>query len=97
MRRAMIAWTLAVLVWCAPAALSAAPPSRPLALTPAQFEGLRQIQTQEEHMVLLDVRASYSSEREAQMEAKLLADDISTAATQVGWPAALLTILLIAL
>lgn len=97
MRRAMIAWALLVLVLIAPAVSVAAPPARPLPLTAAQFDGLRQIQAAEEHVALLHVRASYSSEHEAQMEANLLADDITTGLTQAGWPAALLTILLIAL
>lgn len=74
---------------------SAAPPARPLQLTAAQLDRLCQIESQTQHVAILDVRASYTSEREAKLETTRLADDISTAAYQFGWPGTILLIVLL--
>ena len=91
---AFLALTAAVVV--APGTASATPPGRPLQITPAQFDRLCQLETQAEHAAILDVQASYTSEREAKLEATRLADDISAGAVQFGFPGAILLILLAA-
>jgi len=96
MRSAIILLALTAMVLVCGSIASAAPPPRPLQLTPAQFDQLCQLETQAEHVAVLDVRASYTSEREAKLEATRLADDVSTAAYQFGWPGTILLILICA-
>lgn len=95
MRCVTILFVLVVTVLVVGNVASAAPPTRPLQLTSTQFDRICQIETQAEHTAILDVHASYTSEREAQMDKTRLVDDISTAAYQFGWPGAILMILLI--
>lgn len=73
----------------------AAGPGRPLELTPDQFTQLEQLQAEPAHGSLMDLHASYSSEREERIEADRIANDISTGAMQAAWPV-ILTIVLIA-
>ena len=94
MRCAIAILALTAVVFVAGAVASAAPPARPLQLTEAQFDRLSQIETQPEHAAILDVRASYTSEREARLETTRLADDISIGAYQFGWPGAILILIL---
>ncbi len=79
-----------------PAAVIAAPPTRPQALTPAQFEGLQQLESQPDHAPVLDLHASYKSEREKNLELTRLSDDIWTVVYTGGFPAALLIVLIAA-
>ena len=85
--------TLAAMICFTPAAY-AAPPACPLAVTQAQFDELRQIESQPQHAMMLEVRATYTTDREKQLEDNLIANDITTAATQFGWPSALAAILI---
>ena len=91
---AFLALTAAILV--ADGVASAAPPARPLQVTGSQFDQLCQLETQQPHVAILDVRASYTSEREARLEATRLANDISTGAWQFGFPGAILIMLIAA-
>jgi len=74
----------------------AAPPGRPLGLTAAQFQTLRQIKAQPQHQAVLHVHATYDSEREQRMENTRNIDDITTGATFAGYAAAIITILIVA-
>ena len=96
MRCAILILALTATVLVTGSAVQASPPARPLQLTTAQFDRLCHIESQTEHTVILDVRASYTSEREAKLETTRLADDISTAAYQFGWPGTILLILILA-
>jgi hypothetical protein len=80
-------WLQAALVATILAASTAAgaPPSRPLALTPDQYQAVRQLEAQPEHVAVLHVQASYTSEYEATQAANVVANDITTAACQGGW------------
>ena len=84
------------LVWLAPLAALADPPPRPLALTEAQYNHLRQLEVQPEHATILDVHATYQSERERSLEATRLSDDILTVAYTGGFPATILILLIAA-
>ncbi len=69
---------------------------RPLELTPEQYAELQQIQAEPEHVVIEDVHASYSSEREERIEADRIANDISTGFMQATGPVAIAIMLLLA-
>lgn len=73
-----------------------AAPGRPLAMTASQFQALQRFESAPEHQAVRDVRATYASEQERRAEANVIANDISTAATQAGWPTALAILLLVA-
>jgi len=93
MRTALIAMVMmAVLIGPA----MAAPPTRPLPMTSTQYQAVCQVESQAEHVAVLDVRASYTSESEAIRSANLVANDVSTAAFQVGWPSIPLILLIAA-
>ena len=79
-----------------PAAASADPPPRPLAMTSAQFDHLRQLEAEPEHAAVLDLHASYKSEREKSLDATRLSDDIFTVAYTGGFPATILILLIAA-
>ena len=74
----------------------AAPPSRPCALTPTQFDALRQMETQPEHDAILDVHATYKSERERSLDFTTASDDFWTIVYQAGFPGALAAVLICA-
>jgi hypothetical protein len=74
----------------------AAGPDRPLELTPEQFAQLQQIQAEPAHEALMDLHASYSSEREERVEADRLANDVSSGAMLAAWPVALTWLLIAA-
>lgn len=96
MRRYVVTLLMMAVVLAGPTVTLAAPPQRPLPLTAEQYAAVVQLEQQAPHQVVLDVQATYTSEHAQQMEANLLADDITTAMTQAGWPAALAIILLLA-
>lgn len=73
----------------------AAGPDRPLELTPEQYAQLQQIQAESDHQAIVDVHASYSTEREERIEADRIANDITTGMWQATYPV-VITILLIA-
>ena len=97
MIRSLLALTIVMMVLvAAPTADSADPPLRPLELTSAQFDYLRQLETQPEHAAVLDLHASYKSEREKSLDATRLSDDIFTVAYTGGFPATILILLIAA-
>ena len=65
-------------------------PSRPLAVTPAQYGALKALERQAVHQTCRDVPASYSS------ETVRLADDVTHIGTLVGLPTGLLIALILA-
>ena len=77
-------------------AWAADPPPRPLDVTDSQFEYLRQLETQPEHSVVLDIHAAYKSEREEMQEWTLLGNDILAAAYNIGFPATVLLLMIAA-
>lgn len=95
MRRSRIAALLAASLLVTGAAF-AGPPSRPLPVTQSQFRALQHLQSEPGHAAIRQVRATYESERERQLELTRLSDDIWTAAYQAGFPATILTILICA-
>jgi len=80
MRRTLVA----VLIGLSAVMAEAAPPARPTPITPAQFAAMRAVESRPEHQAVLTVHATYTSERERQMETTRLIDDITTAMTYVG-------------
>jgi hypothetical protein len=97
MMRRMIALALvATFVLAVPAALSAAPPPRPLAITSTQFEELQRLQNDSEHVSVADIHASYKTEHELQIERTRLADDISTSVMLIGYPTLIIVLLIAA-
>lgn len=74
----------------------AATPGRPAALTPAQYRALVHIEQQPEHAAVLDVQATYTSERDRSMEATRLSDDFWTVAYDAGLPGSILIVLICA-
>ena len=67
---------------------------RPLPVTADQFHALRQVENQPEHAAVRQVHATYQSERERHWEKQRTADDVTTAATFLGWIGALTAILI---
>lgn len=99
MMRGMLTLVLVTLILTAiPAAVFAAPPARPLALTADQIDALRQLETQPQHAAVLDTHASFQdeSDRLASLEATRLSDDIFTIAYTGGFPVGLLLVLIAA-
>ncbi|MGQ9651856.1 MAG: hypothetical protein ACUVXJ_17265 [Phycisphaerae bacterium] len=95
--RRLLSLTLAIaIMMAAPVAISGAPPSRPLPLTPAQFNELQKLQADEEHAAVVDIRASFKSEHEQQLERTRFADDISTGVMLIGYPALIVGLLICA-
>jgi hypothetical protein len=73
----------------------AAPPGKPIPITSHQFAAVRDIERQPQHHQVLNVRATFQSERERIVERNLKSDDVTTAATFIGYPAAIITILIV--
>ncbi|HSW43971.1 MAG TPA: hypothetical protein VLM89_00170 [Phycisphaerae bacterium] len=96
MRSVAIRWMMVAAVLGILATASAAPPTRPVPLTPSQYQALCQLEAQPHHAAVLDIQASYTSEHEATQAANLVANDIATAATQVGWLSTPLILLILA-
>jgi len=96
MRRLMALILMVSILTAIPTAASAAPPSRPLAVTPAQFGELQTTQTAPEHVAVLDVHASFKSEHEKQLEKTRMADDISTGVMLIGYPTLIVCLLICA-
>ena len=71
-------------------AATARAPSRPLAVTPAQYSALKALERQAVHQTCRDVPASYSS------ETVRLADDVTHIGTLVGLPTGFLIALIFA-
>jgi len=74
----------------------ASPPTRPAGLTTAQFNALQQIESQPQHAIVLDIHASYKSERERSLDLTRASDDFWTAVYQGGFPGAIAAILICA-
>lgn len=96
MRRPTALILIATSLLAVPTAISAAPPSRPLAVTAAQFDELQRLQTDPEHSSVLDLHASFKSEHEQQIERTRLADDISTSVMLIGYPTLIICLLIAA-
>lgn len=92
MRSSLMLMVLVAAILAAPVVSVAAPPAKPLPVTAKQFEQLRQIEAQPEHAAILKVQATFTSDREKQQEANLIANDILTVAWSGGWPTTLLII-----
>ncbi len=95
-RNVLILAVVMMILLATPAVVSANPPGYPLALTPAQFDYLRQLETQPEHAAILDMHATYKSEREKSLDATRLSDDILTVAWTGGLPATIIILLIAA-
>lgn len=92
MRSNLMLTVLAAVILAAPLVSIAAPPAKPLPVTAKQFDQLRQIEAQPQHAAVLKVQATFTSDREKQQEANVIANDILTVAWSGGWPATLLII-----
>ncbi|HOW70950.1 MAG TPA: hypothetical protein PKY77_10145 [Phycisphaerae bacterium] len=92
MRSSLMLTVLAAVVFAAPLVSVAAPPAKPLPVTAKQFDQLRQIQAQPQHAAVVNVQATFTSDREKQLEANLIANDILTVAWNAGWPTTLLIV-----
>ena len=68
-----------------------APPPRPIPVTVAQFDALDELSHQPEHAAVAAKRASYSPEAARTMT------DIGAAAFQIGFPGAILAVLIAAM
>lgn len=79
-----------------PVMVRSAPPPRPAPLTTAQFNRLRQVEERPPHLAVRGTRASYSSQREREMELTRASDDFWTLAYNGGFPATILAILICA-
>jgi hypothetical protein len=77
------------------AAADADPPARPLGLTAEQFQHLQQLESQPEHALALDMRASYKSERERSLEFTRASDDILSVVGLGYTPGLILTFLIL--
>ncbi|GMU23954.1 MAG: hypothetical protein AMXMBFR13_40310 [Phycisphaerae bacterium] len=74
----------------------AAPPARPAPINAAQFEHVLRLEAQPQHVAILDVRASYESERERNLEFTRASDDFWTLAWNGGFPGTILALLICA-
>lgn len=96
MRRALLVFAGLVAVVGGPLTVSAGPPARPLGLTPEQFAQIRGLEAQPEHAVVLDLHATYKSEREQHLDFNRASDDFWSGVYQVGFPGTVLAILICA-
>jgi hypothetical protein len=96
MRRVIASILIAAILLAVPTAVSAAPPPRPLDVTPSQFNELQKLEADPQHVAVLDVHASYKSEHEKQLEATLLSNDILTVVFSGGYPTLVLVLLIMA-
>ncbi len=96
MRRAISVGLVMALLLSIPATVQAAPPARPLGVTPSQFDQLRQVEAQSEHVAVLDVRASYKSEHEKQLELTRASDDFWSGMMLIGYPGLIIGLLICA-
>lgn len=72
------------------------PPARPLPFTNTQFSALQQIQSDADHLMVLDVKASYKSQREKEHDLIRASDDFWTIAHNAGFPATIMILLICA-
>jgi hypothetical protein len=96
MRRAPLLGLALAFLLAIPVMVHAAPPTRPLDVTPSQYAQLRQIEGQPENLAVLDVRASYMSEHEKQLALTRASDDFWTIFYTGGLPALTITLLIAA-
>jgi len=96
MRCLMALAIVMMVVLATPSSASADLPPRPLGLTAGQFEHLRRLEAQPQHAAVVDMHASYKSERERSLEMTRMSDDILTVAYSGGIPATILWILFVA-
>ncbi len=97
MRKSIAVPALLGILLAAPALARAEnPPARPLPFTAEQYAALQQIQTQADHLVVLDVKASYKSQREKEHDLIRASDDFWTVAHNAGFPATILILLICA-
>ena len=74
----------------------AAPPARPVGLTAEQFQTLQRLETQPPHRAVLEVHATYKSERERSLDFTRASDDFWTIAMQAGFPGTIAAFLIAA-
>jgi len=106
MQRAGLLTLTSVMLLAMPAAIlaeagstrgtTAAPPSRPAGLTLVQFDSLRQLEAQPSHAAVLNVHATYASDRERHLDFIRASDDFWTAVYQTGFPGTIAAILICA-
>ena len=94
-RKIAIIGGMSLLAFC-PMTSWADPPARPAGLTVPQFKHLQTLQTQPEHATVLELKASYQSEREKNLEMTRLSDDIFTVAWTGGFPLIIILLLIAA-
>ena len=85
----LVAGSMATAAW-------AGPPGRPVALTQAQYHRLVSVEQQPQHQAMRAMRASYSSQREREMDFTRASDDFWTVAYQGGLPGTILGLLIAA-
>ena len=96
MRQLMTLVLAVTILMAVPTSVSAAPPSRPRALTASQFNELQNLQADQEHAAVVDIHASFKSEHEQQLERTRMADDISTGVVLIGYPTLIICLLIAA-
>ncbi len=77
-------------------AWSKTPPARPLSMTADQFTAIRSLEAQPEHQSVLDVHATYKSERERSLDFTRASDDFWSVVYHAGFPGAMLIVLILA-
>jgi len=90
-----IRWVLAAVIFMGPAMVLAEPPSRPVGLTAAQFQALRQVESQPQHQRVLEVHATYKSDRERNLDFTRASDDFWSLVWHAGWPGTIATFLIL--
>lgn len=94
-KRALLA-SAVIVVLALPVTALSDPPARPKPLTPGQYQALKQLEGQPEHMAILDVQATYTSNREFDRSFTRASDDFWTVAWLGGLPGTILGILICA-
>ena len=97
MPKAIMIIVLVTAILSAPmAVLADNPPPKPVPFTPEQFQALQQLQVQAEHTAVLEIKASYKSQREKEHDLIRASDDFWTVAHNAGFPAVVAVLLICA-
>ncbi|HOB73151.1 MAG TPA: hypothetical protein PKG54_01370 [Phycisphaerae bacterium] len=94
-QRTILASALIVVLAC-PAWVLSNPPARPKPLTVEQYRHLVELERQPEHLAVLDVQATYTSNREFDRDFTRASDDFWSVAWHAGFPGTILGILICA-
>jgi hypothetical protein len=95
MRRSILAVSLAA-VLAVPGLLLAGAPGRPAAVTGDQLRALNQMEQLPEHQAVLKVHATYTSERERNLDFTRASDDFWTVVWDTGFPGTILAVIICA-